>query len=89
MALTTIEVDNVIRDELTEIAETDFGGASVAATVRQLVIEHQFAMINARYAELRADPVEWASYQAELRLTDQAAGDGLGDAREEYPEYNQ
>jgi hypothetical protein len=89
MALTTIEIDSAIRDELAEIAEVDFKGASIAETVRQLVIAHQFVMINARYDELRADPVEWASYQAELRLTDQAAGDGLEDASEEYPEYNQ
>jgi hypothetical protein len=52
-------------------------------------MDHHFAMINAHYAELRADPVEWEDYQDELRLTDQAAGDGLKDAREEYPEYNQ
>jgi uncharacterized peroxidase-related enzyme len=32
--------------------------------------------------ELRADPAEWESYQAELRLTDNAAGDGLPDARD-------
>ena len=41
-----------------------------------------------RYAELRADPNEWASYQAEARLTDQVAGEGLPDAGDEYPEYN-
>jgi len=39
-----------------------------------------------RYEELRADPDEWASYQAEARLTDNAAGDGLPNARAEYPE---
>jgi hypothetical protein len=42
-----------------------------------------------RYAELRADPQEWTSYHAEAQLTDAAAGDGLPDAREEYPEYSQ
>ena len=42
----------------------------------------------ARYEELRADPAEWASYRAEARLTDNAAGDGLPSAREEYPEHN-
>jgi hypothetical protein len=39
-----------------------------------------------RYGELRADPDEWASYQAEAWLTDNVAGDGLPDARAEYPE---
>lgn len=88
MALTTIEISSKARAELAKIAEEDFGGASPDKAIWQLIMEHHIAMINARYDELRADPVEWADYQAELRLTDQAAGDGLRDAREEYPEYN-
>jgi hypothetical protein len=88
-ALTTIEISSKARAELAKIAEEDFRGASHDKTIWELIMEHHFAMINARYDELRADPVEWADYQAELRLTDQAAGDGLEDAREEYPEYNQ
>lgn len=40
-----------------------------------------------RYEELRSDPEEWASYQDESRLVDNTVGDGLPDAREEYPEY--
>ena len=39
-----------------------------------------------RYEELRADPDKWASYQAEARLTDNVAGDGLLAACAEYPE---
>jgi hypothetical protein len=89
MVLTTIEISKKVRAELAKIAEEDFGGAPLEKAIWQLIMEHHFAMINARYDELRADPVEWADYQAEVRLTDQVAGDGLGDAREEYPEYNQ
>jgi hypothetical protein len=88
-ALTTIEISSKARAELANIAEEDFCVASLDKNIWKLIMEHHFAMINARYDELRADPVEWADYQAELRLTDQAAGDGLGDTREEYPEYNQ
>jgi hypothetical protein len=39
-----------------------------------------------RYEELRADSEEWASYQAEARLTDNVAGDGLLDVSAEYSE---
>lgn len=42
-----------------------------------------------RYEQLRADPEEWTSYQAEARLVDQIAGDELPNAGEEYPEYRQ
>ena len=50
--------------------------------------EHQIHEIMARYAELRADPDEWAAYGAEAQLTDNAAADGLTATSEEYPEYN-
>jgi hypothetical protein len=89
MAMTSMQIDSKVRDELAAIAEADFDGASLGEAVRRLIKEHQFSRIMRRYDELRADPAEWASYQAELRLTDNAAGDGLPDAREEYPEYNQ
>jgi len=86
--MTSMQIDSRVRDELAEVAEADFGGASLGETVRRLLMEHHFAQINARYEELHADPDEWARYQAELRMTDTAAGDGLPDAGEEYPEYN-
>ncbi|WP_176215708.1 hypothetical protein [Mycobacterium avium] len=50
--------------------------------------EHQINRIMRRYEELRADPEEWANYRTEARLTDNAAGDGLPDTRDEYPEFN-
>ncbi|WP_240724115.1 MULTISPECIES: hypothetical protein [unclassified Frankia] len=88
MATTSMQLDSGLRDELAEIAERDFHGVPLGEAVRCLVKEHKISRIMRRYEELRADPEEWASYRAEARLTDDAAGDGLPDAREEYPEYH-
>jgi hypothetical protein len=88
MAMTSMQIDSNVRDELAAVAETDFGGVPLGEAVRRLIMEHHFKRIMERYEELRADPVEWESYQAELRLGDNVAGEGLPDAREEYPEYN-
>lgn len=84
-----MQLDSDLRDELATIAERDFQGVPLGETVRRLVKEHQINRIMQRYEELRADPEEWASYQAEAQLTDRAAGDGLPDASDEYPEYRQ
>ncbi|WP_322751666.1 MULTISPECIES: hypothetical protein [unclassified Frankia] len=83
-----MQLDSGLRDELAEIAEPDFHGVPLGEAVRRLVKEYKINRIMRRYEELRADAEEWVSYQAEARLTDDAAGDGLPDAREEYPEYN-
>ncbi|MBB2505255.1 hypothetical protein [Amycolatopsis echigonensis] len=88
MATTSMQLDSGLRDELAEIAERDFHGVPLGEAVKRLVREHKLNRIMRRYEELRADPEEWASYQAEARLTDNAAGDGLPDAAEEYPEYS-
>lgn len=86
--MTSMRIDSRVRDELAQVGEADFDGVSLDEVVRRLLMEHHFARINERYEELRADPAAWESYQAELRLTDNAAGDGLPNAREEYPEHN-
>ena len=88
IGMISMQIDGRVRDELAKVAEADFGGVSLGEAVRRLIMEYRFARINARYEELRAEPAEWESYQAELRLTDNATGDGLPDAHEEYPEYN-
>ncbi|MBM7787979.1 hypothetical protein [Tenggerimyces flavus] len=88
MAPTSMQIDSRLRDDLATIAQRDFDGVTLGEAVRRLVKEHQLHRIVQRYEELRADPEEWASYQAEARLTDNAAGDGLPGAAEEYPEYN-
>lgn len=83
-----MQLDSGLRDELAEIAEQDFDGAPLGEAVKHLVKEHKIGRIMQRYEQLRADPEVWASYQAEARFTDNAAGDALPEAREEYPEYN-
>jgi hypothetical protein len=88
MAATTMQLDSDLRDELAEVARTDYHGVPLAEALRHLLREHRISGIMARYEELRADPAEWASYRAEARLTDNAAGDGLPSARDEYPEHN-
>ncbi|WP_197743115.1 hypothetical protein [Mycobacterium lacus] len=89
MATTSMQLDSELRDELAKIAERDYHGVPLGEALRRLVREHQISRIIRRYEELRADPDEWAGYQAEARLTDSSAGDGLPDARVEYPEFNQ
>jgi hypothetical protein len=88
MAMTTMQLDNELRDYLAEVARTDYHGVPLAEALRRLLKEHKVNRIMARYEALRSDPAEWASYQAEARLTDSAAGDGLPSARDEYPEQN-
>lgn len=83
-----MQLDSELRDQLAAIAERDYHGVPLGEAVRRLVKEHQISRIIRRYEELRDDPAEWASYHAEALLTDNAAGDGLPDAREEYPEFN-
>lgn len=89
MTTTTMQLDARLRDELAEIAKQDFAGVPLAEALRRLVKEHRINRIMERYAELQSDPREWASYRAEARLTDNAAGDGLPSGHDEYPEYRQ
>jgi phage protein D len=88
MRMTTMQLESGLRDKLAEIAEQDFDGVTLGEAVRRLIREHEINQIVQRYHELRADPEEWESYQAEARLTDNVAGEGFRDAREEFPEYN-
>lgn len=83
-----MQLDSALRDELAEIAKKDYEGVTLAEALRRLVKEHKINRIMTQYEKLRADPEEWASYQAELRLTDNVAADSLPDARDEYPEHN-
>jgi hypothetical protein len=88
MAMTSMQIDGKVRDELAAVAASDFGGVPLGEAVRRLIREHHVRRVMERYEELRADPEEWASYQAETQLTSQAAGETLPSARDEYPEYN-
>lgn len=84
-----MQIERGLRDQLATIAERDFQGVALGVAVQHLVREHQINRIMQRYEELRADPEEWAGYQREAQLTDHAVGDGLADAYDEYPEYQQ
>ncbi|MGH3933394.1 MAG: caspase family protein [Pseudonocardiaceae bacterium] len=88
MATTTMQLDTELRDQLAHIAQRDFDGATLGEALQRLVTEHRINRIMHRYEQLRADPDEWADYRAETHLTDNAAGDGLPSASDEYPEHN-
>jgi hypothetical protein len=89
MKATTIRVDISTRDRLASIADGEFHGASLGEAVQRLVDEHEMQTAHAAYARLRNDPAAWDEYRGELADGDVAAGDGLGPAGDEYPEYNQ
>jgi hypothetical protein len=88
MKATTIRVDISARDRLARIADDEFHGVSLGEALALLIDEHEMHAAHAAYARLRADPAAWAEYQAELDEWDGATGDGLGAARDEFPEFN-
>jgi hypothetical protein len=80
MATTTVRVSEETHRTLAEMAEHDGVtiSAKVAALVRQaeedaMLLGHEAAM-----ERLRADPEEWAAWQAEVAELDGTLGDGLG-----------
>jgi hypothetical protein len=70
MSVTTIKIQNEVRDSLARVAAEDYSGVSLSDAVGRLLAEHEEARtrreISAAYARLRDDPDEWASYVAEL-----------------------
>lgn len=84
-----MQLDRALRDEIADIAERDFHGASLGEAVQRIVTEYKITRTMRRYEELRADPAEWAEYQSESRQVDTVAGERLPSAAEEYPEYQQ
>lgn len=88
MTTTTVRVSVRTRERLAAIAREDFGGISQEAALNRLIAEHEMRQVHTAYARLRDDPVAWAEYQRELAVTDASSGDGVGDARDEYPEYS-
>ncbi len=85
----TVRLDSRTRDRLASVAREHFGGVSHEAALNRLIDEHEMRQVHSAYARLRNDPEQWADYQQELQLADSTAGEGLGNARDEYPEYNQ
>lgn len=88
MATTTVRLDSRTRDRLATVAREHFGGVSQEAALNRLIDEHEMRQVHAAYARLRNDPEQWADYQQELRFAEGTTADGLGNARDEYPEYN-
>jgi hypothetical protein len=89
MGTTTVRLDSRTRDRLAWVAREHFGGVSQEAALNQLIDEHEMRQVHAAYARLRSNPEQWADYQQELQLAENTAAEGLGNARDEYPEYNQ
>ncbi|HEX5495405.1 MAG TPA: hypothetical protein VFX70_12615 [Mycobacteriales bacterium] len=86
MSITTIRLDTQTRDRLSAVAH-EFG-ASQETALNRLIDEHEMHEVHLGYARLQQDPEAWADYQSELAEWDVTTGDGLPDARDEYPEYN-
>jgi hypothetical protein len=85
---TTIRVDIATRDRLARIADDEFHGVSLGEALHRLIDEHELEAAHTAYARLRSEPAAWAEYRGELADWDAVAGDGLGSAEDEYPEYN-
>lgn len=75
MSMTTIKISAELRDRLANLAAEDYGGVTLAETLRRLLAEHEERAVLAAYDRLRANDEEWAAYRDESRLTDNAAGD--------------
>lgn len=88
MATTSVRISSTTRDRLGALARDQYGGISQEAALNRLIDEHEMSRVHAAYERLRNDPDQWADYQQESSLTDGASADGLGDPRDEYPEYN-
>jgi hypothetical protein len=90
MSLATIKVDTAVRDQLAEVARSRHVTirALLADLADQMTRDQQWADIYAAYAELQADPGQWAEYRAELDSWDSTAEDDVA-ADREWPEYQQ
>lgn len=92
MASTTIKVDTAVRDRLAGVARAR--GTTMGALLQEVSQhlaneQHDRDVLAACERIQHEDPEAWAEYLAELAEIDGMGSDGLGDAREEWPEYNQ
>jgi hypothetical protein len=90
MTVTTIKVETEVRDRLATVARAR--GITMAALLRDVSSELESRMhwdiIEAAYERLqREDPKAWSQYVAELHAWDSVSSD-LGNAADEWPEYN-
>ena len=92
MSDTTIRLDTAVRDKLRALAEEDH--VTLGDLLARLAEREQYQREMRRANEVmermqREDPDGWREYLSELRTFDAGTtGDGLGDAADEWPEYN-
>jgi hypothetical protein len=91
MAKTTVSVSTEARDVFAAVAASR--GTTMftllEVTARRLEREEAMRQATLDYERLATeDPAGFSEYLAEARLWDTTSGDGLGDARSEFPEYN-
>ncbi len=92
MSLTTIKVDQEVRDRLAEIARARgvTMGALLDGESRRLQIEHHWTDVEASYTRLRAeDPAGWAEYLDELGTWAAETGGSDTSAAQEWPEFSE
>jgi len=91
MARTTLSVPTEVRDTFAAVAASRNTTmlALLEEAARRLEREEAMRQATVSYERLaNEDPAAFAEYLAEAREWDALAADGLGDAREEFPEYN-
>ena len=88
MPMTTIKVDQKVRDRLACVARARgiTMGALLDAESRRLEAEQQWAEIEAAYDRLRRDETAWADYLGEL--AEVTVGEPDAGAAREWPEFN-
>jgi len=85
--MTTIRVDQAVRDRLAALAEAH--GRSLGAELAAILDDLQWQAIEAGYRRLAAQPNELAAYHAEAETVSAAdLGEPADTAAREYPEYN-
>ena len=81
MSTTTIRVPTETYTQLQHLAEA--GHESIGSIVQRAVEQYEEKLFWQEYhrqaAEIRADPIAWAEWQAELALWDATLLDGLDD----------
>jgi hypothetical protein len=91
MSRTTLSVPTQVRDTFAAVAASRNTTmlALLEEAARRLEREEAMRQATASYERLaREDPVSFAEYLAEGRDWEALAGDGLSDARDEFPEFN-
>jgi hypothetical protein len=88
MKMTTIRVEQSVRDDLAALAEEH--GRSLGEELRAILDDLEWREIEAGYRRLAAQPEALAAYLAEAEEFSRLdLGELAATAAEEFPEYNQ